>query len=219
MLLNDVLGLLKRTLNCHESLYLWEVFFDRSKWYHYHGAPMLTPPQRNILPQVIEPRRLVNQGVVLTGEIAPELCKRLTESVLEISEPIVANLIFDKEERGRKVVHVNASTTIQVACHRCLEPMSLPLTCDTVLGIVWSEDQAKSLPRDLEPWVVEEEMGDIAALVEEELLLVLPFVIYHPEDQCSAATGYSTNEDIDAGTPRENPFSILEQLKNSGSDN
>ena len=168
---------------------------------------MLTPPQRNVLPQVVEPRRLVNQGVTLVGEVAPDLCGRLTTAV------------FNTEERGRKVVHVNASTTIQIACHRCLEPMLLPLACDTVLGIVWSEDQAKSLPRDLEPWIVEEEAGDIAALVEYELLLVLPFVIYHPEDQCSATPSYSTHEEIEESTPVDNPFSILEQLRSSGSDN
>lgn len=180
---------------------------------------MLTPPQRNVLPQVVEPRRLVNQGVTLVGEVAPDLCGRLTAAVLKISEPIMATLSFNTEERGRKVVHVNASTTIQIACHRCLEPMLLPLVCDTVLGIVWSEDQAKSLPRDLEPWIVEEEAGDIAALVEDELLLVLPFVIYHPEDQCSATPSYSTHEEIEESTPVDNPFSILEQLRSSGSDN
>lgn len=185
---------------------------------------MLTPPQRNNLPQVIEPRRLVNQGVILTGKIDRNLCVRLADAVIEISEPIMADLNFDVADQGRKVVHVSATTTVLIACQRCLEPIALPLAIDTMLGIVWSEDQAKSLPKELEPWVVEEEAGDIAALVEDELLLALPFVTFHPEDQCSVAShsadGFSTDESLDgegledkSNAPAKNPFSILEQLK------
>ena len=185
---------------------------------------MLTPPKRNNLPQVIEPRRLVNQGVILTGKVDRDLCVRLADAVIEISEPIMADLNFDVADQGRKVVHVSATTTVLIACQRCLEPIALPLAIDTMLGIVWSEDQAKSLPKDIEPWVVEEEAGDIAALVEDELLLALPFVTFHPEDQCSVAShsadGFSTDESLDgegledkSNAPAKNPFSILEQLK------
>ncbi|MEH6529319.1 MAG: YceD family protein [Porticoccus sp.] len=184
---------------------------------------MLTPPQRNILPQVVDPRRLVNQGVTLAGEINTDLCLRLSESVIEISEPIVANLIFDTAEQGQKMVRGNASTTVLMACQRCLEPMKLPLAVEMALGIVWSEDQAKSLPRELDPWIVEDEAGDITALVEDELLLALPFVMYHPEDQCNTAASYSTGEDLE-DVAEENPFGVLaqltrEQLKDSSSDN
>lgn len=185
---------------------------------------MLTPPQRSNLPQVIEPRRLVNQGVILTGKIDRDLCVRLADAVIEISEPIMADLNFDVADQGRKVVHVSATTTVLIACQRCLEPIALPLAIDTMLGIVWSEDQAKSLPKELEPWVVEEEAGDIATLVEDELLLALPFVTFHPEDQCSVAShstdSFSTDESLDgeglegkSNAPAKNPFSILEQLK------
>ena len=155
----------------------------------------------------------MNQGVTLTGKVDADLCARLADAVIEISESIEADLSFDTSDQGRKVVHVSASTTVLVACQRCLEPMKLSLAFDTELGIVWSEDEAKTLPRDLDPWVVEEEMGDIAALVEDELLLALPFVIYHPEDQCSADSSHSTDEDLEESTPTDNPFSILEQLK------
>lgn len=184
---------------------------------------MLTPPQRNILPQVIDPRRLVNQGVTLTGEINPDLCLRLAEAVVEISEPIMANLIFDTAEQGRKVVRGSASTTVLMACQRCLEPMKLSLAVEMALCIVWSEEKAKLLPRDLDPWIVEDEAGDITALVEDELLLALPFVMYHPEDQCNTAASYSTGEGL-GDVAEENPFGVLaqltrEQLKDSGSDN
>lgn len=174
---------------------------------------MLTPPQRSNLPQVVEPRRLVNQGVTLGGNIDPKLCVRFADAVIEISQPIEAELAFDVAEQGRKVVHIAASTTVLVACQRCLEPIELPLAIDTVLGIVWSEDEAKSLPKDLDPWVVEEETGDIAALVEDELLLALPFVTYHPEDQCSVVLSPSVEEGLNEDEGVENPFSILEQLK------
>lgn len=211
-------GFKQGLLKCSETPYFREVFFDRSRSYHYYCAPMSIPPERIILPQVVDPRRLVNQGVTLTGEINPDFCIRLAEAVDEISQPIVVNLIFDTAEQGRKVVRGTASTTVILACQRCLEPMELPLAVDMALGIVWSEDQAKSLPRELDPWIVEDEVGDIAALVEEELLLAMPFVTYHSEDQCSATASHATGEDL-GEIREENPFGILEQLKNSGSDN
>jgi uncharacterized protein len=156
----------------------------------------------------------VNQGVTLTGNLDPKFCVRFADAVVEISEPIEVELVFDVADQGRKVVHITASTTVHIACQRCLEPITLPLAIDTVLGIVWSEDEAKSLPKDLDPWVVEEETGDIAALVEDEFLLALPFVTYHPEEQCSVVLSPTIIEPIeDESLGVDSPFSILEQLK------
>ncbi|TNE75676.1 MAG: nucleic acid-binding protein [Gammaproteobacteria bacterium] len=178
---------------------------------------MSTPPQRSQLPRILDPRRLAIREEQLTGQVPLSQCDRLQGAVLSITAPIEADLLFETAEQGRKVVAGKARTTVELACQRCLEPMSLDLSVDIRLGIVWSEDEAKSLPKDLDPWIVEGETADLSAMIEDELLLALPFVIYHPEGSCRADTQYSKAEEpVEEG--KENPFSILEQLKHSGSD-
>ncbi len=179
---------------------------------------MLTPPQRSQLPRILDPRRLAKQGMTLAGQVAVAHCERLQDAVLEVSEPIDVSLTFEIAEQGRKVVRGKAATTVMIPCQRCLEPIASVVSAVIQLGIVWTEEEAKSLSKDLDPWIVDGEEADISAMVEDELLLALPFVTYHPEGQCHAhmpsVMGEDTNE-----IGKKNPFSILEQLKNSGSDN
>ena len=177
---------------------------------------MLIASQANILPQFVDPRQLAKQGATLTGQIDPNLCSRLAEAVIEISEPITASLVFYVEDSGCKAIHVKSSTTVLVGCHRCLVAMSLPLQCDGIIGIVWTEDEANTLPKKLDSWLVAEE-GDIAELLEDELLLALPFVTYHDESACSVNLGSLSSEKefsekIDSP---KNPFEVLRELKDS----
>ncbi|MCB1669008.1 MAG: DUF177 domain-containing protein [Pseudomonadales bacterium] len=175
---------------------------------------MSTAPQRKILPRCIEPRRLANQGVTLTGEIAAEQCNRLAGAVLQIIAPITASLQFDLDEQRHRVVTGEVSTQVSIECHRCLEPMAVPLSTRLSAMMVWSDDEAASVPKEFDPWVVESDSADIIALVEEELLLALPIVNYHPEDKCSGAAGYSTGAiDEPEQSGRKNPFDVLARLK------
>ena len=103
---------------------------------------------------------------------------------------------FYVEDQSRKVVRVKSSVTVKIICQRCLVAMPLCLECDTILCIVWTEDEASTLPKHLDPWVVEEDKGDAIQLVEDELLLALPFVAYHNEDKCNSLTS-SSNTDAD----------------------
>ena len=175
---------------------------------------MSTALKTSMLPRRVDPRKLANQGVALKGEIMPNQCLRLADAVLEILEPITASLSFDINDRGHRSVSGSAVTSVNIDCHRCLEPMQLPLKAELDVEIVWSEDSARNVPRDCDPWVVETESADIIALVEEELLLALPIVNYHPEEECTSTVGYSTGEELAAEkSDRSNPFEILGQLK------
>lgn len=176
------------------------------------------PPMRSVLPRMLEPRRLAHQGVAISGELDHGFCDRLTAAVIEISEPIVVELRFDTAEQGRRVMRGEISTSVLVPCQRCLEAMSMSLSADFRLGIVWSEEEAKSLPKDLDPWLVDSDVADVAEVLEDELLLALPFVSYHPKDQCNAVAGYSTG-DVPADKSGKSPFGILKQLKDSGANN
>jgi uncharacterized protein len=176
------------------------------------------PPMRSFLPRMLEPRRLAHQGVAISGVLDQAFCDRLTEAVIDIVEPIDVELRFDTAEQGRRVMTGTVSTSVLIPCQRCLEAMPLALSTEFRLGIVWSEEEAASLPKDLDPWLVDSEAADVAEVLEDELLLTLPFVSYHSKDQCNEEAGYSTGEHP-AEESAKTPFGILKQLKNSGSNN
>ena len=177
--------------------------------------------QSKALPQFIDPRRLSAHGKILNGHIDLNLCDRLQEAVVEISTPISSNLSFYVEDQSRKVVRVKSSVTVKIMCQRCLVAMPLCLECDTILCIVWTEDEANTLPKHLDPWIVEEDKGDAIQLVEDELLLALPFVAYHNEDKCNSLTS-SSNTDADYLDNniklKRSPFAVLKGLKNNNFD-
>ena len=87
---------------------------------------------------------------------------------------------------------------------------------DVDLVLVWSEDQAKALPADLDPLLVTEERLSLAELLEEELLLALPLVALHDECPRPASTGSEPEPEgdpDDTQTNPDNPFAVLARLK------
>jgi uncharacterized protein len=87
------------------------------------------------------------------------------------------------------------------------------------LGLVINDEQAQRLPKALEPFLFEDFSADLWAMVEDELLLVLPPFPLHERDECPA------KEDLEALEPsnvasepevkkrEDNPFSVLAGLK------
>ena len=169
------------------------------------------------LPQYVDPRRLSIQGKTLTGSVDVNLCSRIKEAVKEISSTINISLSFYLEEQGRKIVNIRASGAVKVICQRCLSPMPLQLECDTILCVVWSEEEADALPKNLEAWIVPEDKGDLIDLIEDELLLELPFIAYHKKEECNSLDTNILPLELSNKTEEvnteSNPFEALKILK------
>jgi uncharacterized protein len=175
---------------------------------------MSIPQQIKAIPARVEPRRLANQGVSLSGEIPATSFERLSDAIVKVVTPAQVSLQFDRNEQGKYVITGSVSMTIEVECHRCLQPMREVLSADIAVKLVWSEDDVSQVSKEWEPWVVASESMDMVALVEEELLLALPIVSYHPEQECTEKAGFSTGELPETAEPqRSNPFDVLKQLK------
>ncbi len=192
-------------------------FFDRVRCHHYYCSTMLISEKYSRLPQYVNPRQLSTQGKTLTGSVDVSLCNRVKDAVKEISSTIEASLSFYLEEQGRKIVNIRASGSVKVICQRCLSSMPLQLECDTILCIVWSEEEADALPKNLEAWIVPEDKGNLIDLIEDELLLAIPFIAYHKKEECepldtNILLSESSNEAKGVNT-ESNPFEALRILK------
>ncbi len=175
---------------------------------------MSTDSQANILPQYIDPRKLAARQAVLQGRILAESCARLAEAVLEITSPVAVEVSFGSNASGRQVVTGNASVAVSMQCQRCLEPVLLKLEANLSLTLVWSDDEAKSLAKDAEPWLVTDAEADLWGLIEEELILAMPIVSLHDQGcEISAEYGSEPENGGDDTEKRHNPFEVLAKLK------
>ena len=170
---------------------------------------MSTPPERKVLPRQVDPRKLVAQGVTLSGDVPTAQMSRLAGAVVTMGETGQAELWFARDEDGHAAVSGKVALGVSLECQRCLNPVDAALEGAVSLGIVWDEEQAGKLPKRLDPWIVDSDAADLYEMVEDELLLALPIVAYHDTDECRARGSYSTGDVSDSA---ENPFGILAQL-------
>jgi uncharacterized protein len=111
-------------------------------------------------------------------------------------------------------LHLQASAEVPQVCQRCLSPYAQPVEVDRWFRFVASEAAALAEDEDCEEdLLVLEPRFDLAALVEDELLLDLPLVPMH--EQCPEPVRMSAGELPEAAVPAEkpNPFAALAALK------
>ncbi len=101
----------------------------------------------------------------------------------------------------------------QLRCQRCLQGFSYPVKLISQLVLVPAdeldqaavdEDEIDSIPADTRL--------DVLALIEEELLLSLPFAPKHPIGTCRPAIEEYVAEAMDR--TEKTPFAVLAELKN-----
>lgn len=172
---------------------------------------MLSDP----LPNALDVRKAAARGVSTSGTLQPGDLPQFRSLLTSDAGEIVASLAFARDEENRPVVALSVTAGVSVTCQRCLKPMPLTVSGGTTLGIVWSDEQARHLPKHLDPIVVPEEGGSLWDMVEEELILLMPPYSYHETEDCKQIlSGYSGQAPEEEQAPeRPNPFDVLARLK------
>jgi uncharacterized protein len=165
------------------------------------------------LPTQIDPRKLALQGNLLEGEIKAVDLPRLESSVSAICGPLKASIQFELDESRAKVAHGTAMVTVETVCQRCLDPVKVDLRAEFAVQVIWSEDHINRVAANYEPWLVVDKMANLNELLEDEILLALPLVNYHPVGECTGDTFLEEVEAIGDEVVLDNPFNVLLQLK------
>ena len=162
--------------------------------------------------------QLAEENAVLAGEIdASELASRLGKALAcERPEGAVRyELHFAPEQEGRVRVTGHLGAELGAVCQRCLQPFRLPLEVEVSVAVADSPLAAtrpgSSTDQDTsEPDVADaDELASLADLIEEELLLAIPFLPRHELSECPAADREAGQED-DEGESRR-PFAGLRE--------
>lgn len=173
---------------------------------------MLEGTSSKVLPRLLEPRKLAQLSAVFKGIVPGNHLSRLVDATVAVTQ-FRTELYFAVGDGGEKLMRGKIEGSVSLQCQRCLEPMDYSLGAAFNLAVVWDEAQAKSLPKYLDPWIVEEQEGDLYLILEEELLLALPVVAYHQQD-CIDSSLLSVGEvPSETSHGADNPFDVLKKLK------
>jgi uncharacterized protein len=146
--------------------------------------------------------------------VALAVLPRLVEAVEACPGSADVEMHFFRDEQGLYILEGRLSAEVVTLCQRCLEPVDVALKSEFKLGIVRDDEGAKQLPGYLEPLINGGEPFDLHVVVEDELLLSLPFSPYHDATECLGGEYQQPTQDvIETGTERPNPFQVLASLK------
>ena len=121
---------------------------------------------------------------------------------------------FGREGR-LAVAEVAVAADATMLCQRCLAPLNWPLKSTGRAALVATPAEAERVPETLETVLAPEHRISIRDLVEEELLLALPLVPRHENDECAGDRAGTLVEPGSAAEPvgeTHRPFGQLSEL-------
>jgi uncharacterized protein len=145
-----------------------------------------------------------DRGVV-SGTLDIRMLPRLAASGCEAAT-LGYRVSGDVNAHGRPCLLVEASGPASLVCQRCLGALAFTVDLRVELELAQSEREIAAADDDVDRVLATRSM-DVAALVEDEVLLALPMAPMH--DRC--APGAGAGETIRAG-----PFAAPASLRRSG---
>ena len=179
-----------------------------------------TPSSTTAAPQPHDPRRLhitafAEAGATLSGTTALHALPRLAdECPLSSAETPVhwqtQGSVRQTAGQGKEIwLELSADVALTLECQRCLQAMEEPLHVQRAFRFVHDEATAARLDEELEDDVlVYSRQFDLLALLEDELIMALPFAPRHAA--CEPAADLQDSAPADE---QPHPFAVLQQLK------
>lgn len=183
-------------------------FFDSPEGRPYDCAPMSSTP----LPKQVDIRRLIAADTTISAREPLRNFARLRDMLEAHEGGVEVTLHFHRDEQGGRRIDGSVRAEVAVRCQRCMQPMPLAIDSGFTVGVVWSDEEAGRLPKDLEPYIAGEGLQDVRDLIEDELILCVPYASYHEQADCAGAYRQPVEPEPE-GEKKPNPFQVLEQLK------
>lgn len=121
---------------------------------------------------------------------------------------------FATDADGRACINGALQSQITMCCQRCLQLFKMPVSSDFVVSPVLDDEQAKDLPAEYEPVSLHaDKLLDVEELIEDELILVMPLMAMHDEQDPNCQQLAISTGTTDVTQEKKNPFQILQELK------
>ncbi len=136
------------------------------------------------LPRLIRPLKLAEAGARLQGWLPLSEMSRLAARLVASEARVESQLEFGIDAGHTRFIRGRIKARLPMICQRCLGQMQFPVDIDVSLGIIGAGKKAERLAATYEPLLLTAETGELADIIEDELLLVLPIVAMHPPGKC-----------------------------------
>jgi uncharacterized protein len=141
-------------------------------------------------PETFDAYRLARERGVLEGTLDVAASERLADRVAPGAASVDWRIEGTTDEVGRPALSISISGNVPLECQRCLASFALPIAQRTVTVLAKSESDADALDAESgDEVLVADHPLDPVVLVEEELLLTLPYAPMHEEGRCEEVFG------------------------------
>ncbi|MDH2917219.1 MAG: YceD family protein [Gallionella sp.] len=153
---------------------------------------------------LIDAMEFAGNGRELRGEVPVEALPRLGDMLVD-SQGTVTYVVRGFRTDDSNILEVSLSGVCHLRCQRCLGELEYQIKVTSRLKLASTEELAAVDEDDEDEYIEAASQLDVIELVEDELLLSLPFAPKHPDGTCVSA-----NEGLKQAA---NPFSVLAGLK------
>lgn len=177
-------------------------------------------------PERVVPRKWCDRNGTINSSIPLGKLLRLSEYLDDDHGQVEVRLDFDRDAGGICCLTGNINARVNMQCQRCLETTTVDLASELAIKVAGSDREAGKIadyvadPLDkLEIVVCEDGELDLLSVIEDELIMSLPIVAAHDNDQCNKRLGKLNREakdlDIHSKSTQSNimGLDVLEQLK------
>lgn len=163
------------------------------------------------LPDRVDVARQVQARRIYSGSLSFTAMPRLRGLLATTAGEARYHAQFDRDELGIDFIALRVEGALPLQCQRTLEVFALPVRIDERLGLIADERDEAALPAGYEPLLVEHGAIDLAAVIEDELILAVPVVPTRP----GPALDWVDDAAVEAPPPTS-PFAVLAAMKKQG---
>jgi uncharacterized protein len=158
--------------------------------------------------------KLVSRGETLAGETDVARSARVADLLASTADAAMVSWRIQGalDPLGRPMLSLTIRGRLPLVCQRCLQPFDASIEQSSELLIARDEPEWAQLDEDEREVVLASAPLDATTLVEDELLLSLPYAPKHPDAQCPAASAQAPGS-AETEQHTSSPFARLAALK------
>jgi uncharacterized protein len=166
------------------------------------------------LPIDIDPFRLVEQRILLSGEMPVKQFPRLKNFLTDNAGVMQVDLTFDRTEVTHlPIVTGSIKGELKLICQRCLDAVPFTIYSDLNIVLIKTDAEAERLQSDYDIWQVEDDRIFLQDFIEDEILLALPHSALHDECEPFKPLIEAVPDEIEPEQQRsDNPFAVLKDF-------
>ena len=143
---------------------------------------------------VIDSLEFARTEQTLHGNLPVPGLLRLQDSLHDALGQVDVVVQGGKDGQRRPILRLDVTGALHLRCQRCLGQLDYPLRLsNTLLLVSQAEAESEELDEMEADWIVASPKLDVAALIEDEIILSLPYAPRHAEGRCEQ--GGARNQD------------------------